>query len=327
LVGFLLFTNVWSNAESSGYGQTQQSKSPDQEASDYRVGPGDLLEITVFGFEQLDENLRVSGAGMIRFPLLEEITVAGLTTSEIEEKLVLHLKEAELFKAPDVKVKVQEFRSRTVFVLGTVRQPGQYHLSQPSRLIDVLSLSGGVLNERAEGVAIIQRHSDPQRFSNSPGVVGQEAEELAETITVDLERLLEKGDLSLNHSIQDGDVISVPEKTVKEFFIIGEVNRPGAFELKPDEGLLLSQAVARAGGPMKTASMDKGILARYDTSGARQEIPVNLEKILKGESPDLPVLPDDVIFIPGSTFKSIAYGLLGVIPRTVSEGIVTSRYR
>jgi len=295
--------------------------------ADYRVGVGDLLEISVFGFDQFHKTLRIGGAGTIRLPLLEEVAVEGRTVSEIEEMLSRLLKEAELFKDPDVNVKVQEYRSQTVFVLGRVRQPGQYHLTRPSRLIDVLSMAGGVQDERADDRAIIERYRESAEATNSSAAADPAAKKPVETISVDLEELLENGDLSLNHWVLDGDVVTVPEREIKEFFIIGEVNRPGAFEMDPDEGLLLSQALARAGGPMKTAKLGKGILARFGKEGEREEIAINVEKILEGKEEDVPIMPDDVIFIPGSTFKSIGYGLLGAIPRTVSETIVTGRYR
>ncbi len=78
---------------------------------------------------------------------------------------------------------------------------------------------------------------------------------------------------------------------------------------------------------MKTAKTKKGMLVRFDQKGGRQEVAVNFDAILKGRKPDVLIGPNDVIFIPGSTFKNIGYGLLGVIPSAVSNTVSYGTYR
>ena len=104
--------------------------------------------------------------------------------------------------------------------------------------------------------------------------------------------------------------------------MIGDVGRPGTYELPQDRRVLVSQGLAKAGGPTRTAKMNSGILVRYDELGERQELAVNFSDILKGKKADFPIQNNDVIFIPGSTAKEIGYGLLGVIPSTISRAIV-----
>jgi len=142
-----------------------------------------------------------------------------------------------------------------------------------------------------------------------------------ETIQIDMKELLEKGNLALNLPLKGGDIIQVPERKPEVFYIIGEVNRPGVFQLPAKQPVYLSQAIAQAGGPMRTAKAKKGMLVRFDETGKRTEMALNFDDILKGRKPDVLVSPNDVIFIPGSTFKNIGYGLLGVIPSTVSSTV------
>ncbi|MFQ5738689.1 MAG: polysaccharide biosynthesis/export family protein [Acidobacteriota bacterium] len=290
--------------------------SQESAAPGYQVGPGDRLEISVFGIQELHQIRRVNAAGTIKLPLLGEIRVSGATPSELEDTLADLLKNEELVKEPQVSVAVAEYGSKPVVVLGMVNRPGQYYLTRRLNLIDVLSLAGGVKRDAAEGVVVIQWNR-----LEGQGAFSSALEHGAQSTRVDLNQLLETGDASLNLPIQGGEVIDVPRKQVQEFYVIGEVNRPGAFHLPEDRILLLSQALAKAGGPMKTAKTSKGVLFRYGLEGSRREIRVNVGDVLRGKREDLLVRANDVIFIPGSTFKNITYGMLGIIPRTVSETV------
>ena len=123
------------------------------------------------------------------------------------------------------------------------------------------------------------------------------------------------------------DVINVPEREIELFYVIGEVAAAGAYELPRDQTLLVTQAIAWAGGPIKTANSKKGVLMRYSVEGTREEIAINLDHIIKGKRPDVPIRPNDVVFIPGSTFKRIGYALIGVVPRTLSDAIIRGPIR
>lgn len=285
--------------------------------SDYRLGPGDLIEITVFGVEELRQTRRISTSGAINVPLLEAFQVSGLTVSELERLLARRWEEEDLVKDPQVSVTVLEYESKPVVVLGVVNRPGEYQLKRGLHLVDLLALAGGIQQERAEGIAVIQR-SRENGEGDSPGEPGSER---SPSLTIDLKRLLEEGDKSLNVRIRPGDVVNVPERKLEEFYVIGEVHRPGAFSLPVTETFSLTQAVAKAGGPMKTAKMTEGVLIRQVPEVGRVDVPVDLKGILEGRKPDLQIQPNDVIFVPGSTFKNISYALLGIIPRTISETI------
>ncbi|HLV01648.1 MAG TPA: polysaccharide biosynthesis/export family protein [Acidobacteriota bacterium] len=276
-------------------------------SGEYRLGPGDLIEISVFGVDRFNHTLRVNSSGLVKVPLAGVIEVGGLTPAEVEVRVADILRE-DLIKDPQVSVFVREYRSQPVYIIGAVNKPGQYQITQQIHLIDVISMAGG-LADSASHEATLQRKVPVEPGSNTP----------PETVRIDLEKLLVEGDLSLNVPVQGGDVINIPERVVDVFYVVGEVGRPGAFQLPEEQDLLISQALAQAGGPVKTAKADKGILVRYDEEGRRQELAVDFKDILEGKKPDFRVMPNDVIFIPGSTFKDIGYGLLGVIPQTFAR--------
>ena len=284
-------------------------------AEDYRVGSGDVIEIKVFGESGFDQTTRISPSGEITMPYLGAVQVGGLTQFEIEEKIEAGLA-GRVLQNPQVTVFIREYRSQPVFVLGAVKSPGQYQITQRLHVIDAIAMAGGIDLAKAGGEIVLQRPAPADDPVAKP-----------ETIRIDMKQMLEDGDLSLNVALKGGDVIQVPELVPRVFYVIGEVNRPGVFQLPVEQNFYLTQALAQAGGPMKTAKIKKGMLVRFDENGGCQEMAVNFDDILKGRVADLVVNPNDVIFVPGSTFKNIGYGLLGVIPNTLSHGIVYGTVR
>ncbi|MFB3905235.1 MAG: polysaccharide biosynthesis/export family protein [Acidobacteriota bacterium] len=276
--------------------------------SDYRLGRGDVIEVKVFGEDQFNQVARLSGSGEITMPFIGNVQLGGLSQFEAEARL-RELLGASLLKNPQVVVFIREYRSQPVFILGAVNSPGQYLMTHQLRLVDALSMAGGLSPNRAGENVIVQRNG------------GTDSTSKTETIRVDLKELLEEGNLALNIPLQGGDIVQVPERLRQVFYVIGEVHRPGLFELPAKQPLFLTQALAQAGGPMRTAKIKKGMLIRFDEKGGRKEIAVNLDNILKGRTSDMSLSPNDVIFVPGSTFKNIGYGLLGVIPGTVSSTV------
>ena len=313
----------------------EQLSSLNRKTQDYQLGPGDLIEVGVFGVEGYRHTLRVSAAGTIKLPLIDAVRVAGLTAVELEKTLAAQL-DGDVFKNPQVSVFVKEFRSQPVFVLGSVTRPGQYQISQQMNLIDVLSMAGGLLANAGDEATLQRRPAGAAETAvaevapsveearggpGAPKPVAASNVEVpgSERITINLVDLLEKGDPSLNIPVQGGDVVHVKERLTRVFYVIGEVGHGGAFQLPLKQELRLTQALSWAGGPAKTAKMGSGILVRYDADGKRTELPVDFAAILKGKKDDFAIMPNDVIFIPGSNAKNLLYGLLGTLPSSISN--------
>lgn len=107
---------------------------------------------------------------------------------------------------------------------------------------------------------------------------------------------------SSTNSISAGEVVQIPEGEIAIFYLIGAVKRPGAFELPRDGSMFVSQALAEAGGPLESAKADEALLVRWDENG-REEIPINVSEIMQGKKPDMPLQPNDVLFLPVSKTK------------------------
>jgi polysaccharide export outer membrane protein len=269
-------------------------------SQDYLLGPGDIIEVTVFGIEDLKrKDLTLDSLGKVSLPFINEVQLLGLTPRESEVKIAT-LFEASVMKNPQVSIGVKEYKSQFINVLGMVLKPGPYQLTRKAFLIDALAMSGGLVPEKADTRVFVHRAGS----GNATG-------EPKETIEIDLSQLLEKGDIGLNVPVYAGDVISVPERTERFYYVLGDVNRAGAFEMKKGERITLSKALASAGGLMATAKSSKTTVIRQGIGGGNgTQIPVNMKKVLKGESEDLLVTQNDVVFVPGSTTKTVGQGII-----------------
>ena len=243
-------------------------------AQDYMVGEEDVLRISVYGHPDLTTVARVSGEGIITLPLVGEVKVSGLSTSQISQKVTGLLADGYVVD-PQVSVFVDEFKSRKTTIMGQVNKPGVYALSGNTTFLELLSKAGGITKEAGDK-AIIKRRIASQ--------VRQES-----IITIDLKKLLEEGDTSSDVLLMDSDNVYVAKAGV--FYITGEVKKPDAY--KCEEGTTVIKAATMAGGFTDKASHGRIKIIRK-VQGK--------EKILEKAEMDEPVLPDDIIVVPESFF-------------------------
>jgi polysaccharide export outer membrane protein len=283
---------------------------------DYHIGPGDRLTIGVSGLNEIGHSTRVSNTGKIHMPYVGILRVAGLTSAELEALIARQLRERGLVNNAWVNVRVDQYRAQPVYVLGEVMSPGQFVIKDEMYLVDLITLSGG-FNEVATPVGYLYRRKD-----NASSLPEDEAP-TDEAIEIDFAALNEGTKPELNLKLRGGDVLYVPQRRRAFYFVVGDVGVPGHFELAPGRTRIpLSQAVAMAGGPLRTAKMSAGILVRFNTAGGREEKKVDFKAILEGRQPDVDVLPNDIVFIPGSSAKTLGYGLLGALPGAATQRVI-----
>lgn len=292
---------------------------------EYRIGAKDLLEIEVFELEEPNRSkklrLRVGQAGNILLPLIGSVQARGRTVTQLQTAITRQLA-AEFIHDPSVSVIVAEYKSRRVTVLGEVRYPGSFDLDQNSTtLVRALALAGGP-TERAGGKLFVLRAAPSEEAPPSPGPEGSYPHtpatedpaaftaELGTTlernlIQVDLEDLMERGNMTLNCELQDGDLVHVPK--VPMCFVTGQVHYPGGFPLRHDVTIL--KAIALAGGARNTASPELTALVRMTEKG-RITIPINLAELKAGSDQDLLMQPGDVLVLNQSTSSKVGRGLL-----------------
>jgi polysaccharide export outer membrane protein len=190
----LLVFGAWLNAASA-------------EETNYLLGPGDVLKITVYNNPDLSLETRVTESGMISFPLVGELKLGGMTASAAEKKIAELLESGGFVKQPQINILVAQFQSKMVSVLGSVYKPGRYPLERATNLADLLALVGGVTQDGSDLITVV-------------GKSGK--------VEYDLRNIVGKGDGSQNVNLSGGELVYVHARDVS---VMGQVNRPGSYSV------------------------------------------------------------------------------------------------
>jgi polysaccharide export outer membrane protein len=311
----LTLVTLASGASAQDTGATRIDTPAASAATDmrYRIGAGDVLLIQVRKAPELSGTFRVDQRGMIRIPMIEgDVRAACQTESELGEQIrKLYL---EYKRNPIVDVFVTEFQSRPVAVIGAVNSPGQFRLQRQIRLAELLGNAGGPASRAGRTVNIIHTGGSNLCKSDSPqnvsGDLGKELSVFRLTETL-------KGNPEANPLIEPGDIVAVPE--AEQIFVIGHVMSPQAIFLR-DKPITLSRAIATAGGTARDASTKRVRIIRQGGDGVtQQEMFVDLKAVMRLETPDIALLPNDIIEVPGSTGKTILGALTGAIAPALTQ--------
>jgi len=267
-------------------------------SKDYRIGPDDLIEVTVFEDEKLNKVVRVSSQGNVNLPLIGVLRVRGLTGSEMEKEIRDLLAEKYL-QDPHVSVFIKEYHNQRISMLGAVTKPGVYDVTGEKTVLDLLSLAGGIRDDAGKMLFLIR----PPKMDEDAAKKGKEPEAAtAKTFTAELEELLIKGNLNLNFALEHGDVVNIPP--AGKVFVGGLVQNPGGFTI--NKTMTLTQAIAVAGGLSTKADGTETRIFRYSGRGDQKEVlTFNAYAIEKGQTSDPYLQENDVIFVPRSGTKTV----------------------
>jgi polysaccharide biosynthesis/export protein len=250
------------------------------------IGPQDLLEIKVFQLDQFNQTLRVAGDGSISLPLLGRVQVAGLTREQAE-RTIAGLLEERYINDPQVTVFVKEYESRKVAVTGAVQKPGSYEMLGEKTVLEMIAVAGGITRDVAKHVVVIRRGDGSAPVRRIP---------------LDLQELIYRGDPASNVVVQPGDIIYLPIEEIVKVYVNGAVRKPGAIEFKASEPITVLQAVTAAEGTTDRAAERRVQIVRRSEDGSRQVIAVDLKRVKQGRVEDVPLLRDDVVFVPEAFF-------------------------
>lgn len=271
-------------------------------AGDYKIGPEDLIEITVFEVEKLNKTVRVSARGDISLPLLGILRVKGLTTTDLEKRVTDLLAE-KYIKDPYVTVFIKEYRNQRISVIGMVEKPGIFEVAGQKTVLGMLAMAGG-LKEDAGRLLFLLR--PPLLNEDDPKGAGASAQQAPLTLVIDLDEMLIKGDLTLNVPTFSGDVINVPASG--KVFVGGDVQRPGGFPLK-GKSLTLTQAIALAEGLKPEADGSEIKIFRFSGKGYEKEVlTFNYYDIVEAKAVDPYVKENDILIVPRSGVKNFWVG-------------------
>jgi polysaccharide export outer membrane protein len=296
--------------------------------AEYRIGPDDLLNISVFEAPEMNCSVRVSARGEISLQLLGAVHAAGLTPRELESTLQGLLR-GSYMKNPHVGVFIQELQSHPVSVVGAVKMPGVFQIRGMKTLIEVLSMAEGLADDAGDTVVIMHGagYANPgyseglgsaMRSEGAPMFASPEASVRNASVQtapsesnhaieeIDLKKLLESDDSAMNAPVRPGDIVKVSRAGI--VYVVGEVQKPGGFVLQNNENISVLQALALAMGPTHTSAISRSRIIRTDPdTGKRNEIPMNLAKILSGKLPDSMLQAKDIVFVPNSAAKSVLF--------------------
>jgi polysaccharide export outer membrane protein len=247
--------------------------------ADYQVGPGDVLEVTVYGNEDLSRLPTVQTNGAVTLPLLGEVQVAGLTVAEVQRK-VTSLLEKDYLVRPQVVVKVREYQSQFVSVVGEVNSPGRKPLRGRTRLFDALIEAGG-FKTTASGEVTVTRSDGT--FDGGSRVLRVRISGAATP----------QDTLNLELPLRSGDMVTV---SPKQFVTVdGEVTRPGRYPI--DSDLTVTGAVSLAGGLTRFGSSTVKLRRTDPQTGDVTILEVNLKDVRNGKKPDPLLQPNDAISV------------------------------
>ena len=246
------------------------------------IGSGDLLHVQVYDTPEMDQHPRVDDAGNVPILFLGGIAVRGKTPAQAAALISTTMISRQMMLHPQVTVSIEQYATQEVSVLGEAGHPGAFTISTPRPILDVLSMAGGLSN-LADRHILIQRkgstaHQETYFVANNP------AESASEMI------------------VYPGDIIIIPRTSL--VYVLGDVARPGGYPLfNNDSPATLLQTLAEAGSPNRTAVLSGARLMRKNGT-TYQQTSIDIAKVEKGKQTDLPLQPNDVIFVPFSYTKN-----------------------
>lgn len=265
----------------------------------YRVGQGDELSVQVLGEKDFSGAFVVRTDGTLQYPYLKKMVVEGKTTEEIQEELSDALKGGYLVD-PQVTVKVTQYQSKRILILGAVARPGPYSLSQETKILDAISMAGGIAGGGKQ-IIVLRSENKAEKsslnFSSAEVPMTLPADFKGTPLVVDYYKLINQGDFAQNISLIGGDVVNVPK--ADEIFVTGSVGKPGP--LKFEDKMTILQAVTLAGGATPEGSTRSTYILRQTAKG-EEKIGVRLDKILVNKAKNVYLQANDVIVIPESIF-------------------------
>lgn len=254
------------------------------------IGPNDLIAVSVYDSPELSRTVRVGEDGLVRLPMLKrKIKAEGLYPAGLEAAIIEALRAEELIVEPVVTVTIAEYHSRPISVAGAVKNPITFQAATAVTLLDALTRAGGLSPE--SGPEILLSRQQP----------GADGELVSVVQRIPVKGLMDAADPELNLKLVGGEEIRVPE--VGKVYVVGNVRKPGSFPIQDGVNTSVFKILALAEGLLPFATPQAYIYRRDQVTGSKNEITIELRKIMQRKSPDVPLEANDILYIPDSTGK------------------------
>jgi polysaccharide export outer membrane protein len=271
-----------------------------------KLGPNDLIGVTVYDEPGLSRTVRVSMDGYIRIPMLRDrIKVQGLLPAEVESAIAEALKSAQILVDPVVTVTVAEYTSRPISVVGCVKMPTTFQATEPVSLLEAIARAGGLSQDAGLEILVSQK----KQTADGPG------DSLVRRVPV--KGLLDGIDPQYNIMLNGGEEVRVPE--MSKLYVLGNVKKPGAFAIQDSGETTVLQMLALTEGLLPYTAKE-AFVYRKEGQGVKNEIQIPLRKILDRKAPDVILAANDILYIPDSRSQRAT---MSVIEKVVSFGLGT----
>ena len=291
---------------------------PTAPTGEYLINPEDVLDVYVYDVPELSREFVVSAVGTITVPLLPKpLQAAGLSPEQLARSLEAEFRQKGRLSRPQITVAVKQSRRSLVTVEGAVKSPQAVPLIGRSRLIAVLSQCGGRADDAGSTITVT-------RGELALHDLGLEGASTSPTATVEFKNLVDVNDPMSKFDVWPGDRVSVERAGL--FYVLGQVNRPGGYNLKSaQEQLTVLQALAIAGDFTPIAKSDQAMIIRKNPTApnGRIEIALNVKDIIYGRSPDSVLQANDILYVPVSGSKK-AMRTAAVIGTTMVSAVGTA---
>ena len=261
-----------------------------------KIGARDLLVVQVYGSPELSRSVRVGADGTLRMPMVKQrIKVEGLMPNDVETAIATALEEEGLIVEPFVTVNVAEYSSRPISVAGSVREPLTFQASAPVTLLEAITRAGGLTQSAGSEILISKTQLGSDGLSGS----------LMQRVSV--KALIDGTDPEANLKLTGGEEIRVPE--AGKVFVVGNVKKPGAFPVEDGAESSVLKMLAMAEGLSPNCGK-QAYIYRREASGNKNEIPIELSKIMDRKAPDAPLMANDVLYIPDNRNRRLGLAVL-----------------
>jgi polysaccharide export outer membrane protein len=266
----------------------------------YKVGPSDIVRISVAGRSDINDAFPVSANGTINFPLLGNVMVAGLTTQKIEQKLTDLLGKDYLVN-PRVYVAMEKYNSQKVIVWGEVKSPGIYVLTGETTLLEIIAQAGGMADEAGKRVQLVHNAPDVIASSDVNGAI-RGAMSKQKPVVIDIGQVVKDGNPTGELAVASGDVIVVEAKkdtdiNEQQVYVTGCLSKPGAYDYQ--NGLTAMSLCIIAGGFTNRAAPQRATLIRK-VEREDKVYQINLDQVKRGKAIDFELKPGDRLNVPES---------------------------
>jgi len=284
-----------------------------------KIGANDLIAVSVYDAPEFTRTVRVGPDGHIRLPMLKQrLKAEGLLPGELEEAIAAALNAEQILVDPVVTVTVVEYHSRPISVVGAVKNPVTFQAIGAVSLLEALARAGGLSQEAGPEILVTRTQAGPGGTPDGAPV--------ALTRRVAVKALIDAADPEVNVKLYGGEEIRVPEAA--KVFVVGNVKKPGAYPVQDTTETTVLKMLAMAEGLAPYAAKQAYIIRR-DERGNKHELLIELKKIMERKAPDVPLLANDILYVPDNsgrrTTASVLDRLAGFGASTASGVLIWRR--